>query len=126
MKLIQQVYKKIGGFDNKSKEHSYPVHEKVAGQFSSKGTDPLGHRWGILADFWVSHEIGSGNFQHMLDLWFSVRFQNLSSIRKLWFSLFYKGDQREKFKKKTMDSLGRDFEFFCFGPPHETMKIKVF
>ena len=68
VKLIQQVYKKIGGFDNKSKEHSYPVHEKVAGQFSSKGTDPLGHRWGILADFWVSHEIGSGNFQHMLDL----------------------------------------------------------
>ena len=33
VKLIQQVYKKIGGFDNKSKEHSYPVHEKVSGQF---------------------------------------------------------------------------------------------
>ena len=36
VKLIQQVYRKIGGFDNKSKEHSYPVHEKVSGQFSSK------------------------------------------------------------------------------------------
>ena len=35
VKLIQQVYRKIGGFDNKSKEHSYPVHEKVSGQFSS-------------------------------------------------------------------------------------------
>ena len=33
VKLIQQVYRKIGGFDNKSKGHSYPVHEKVAGQF---------------------------------------------------------------------------------------------
>ena len=33
VKLIQQVYRQIGGFDNKSKEHSYPVHEKVAGQF---------------------------------------------------------------------------------------------
>merc|ERR1719464_1089477 len=28
VKLIQQVYRKIGGFDNKSKGHSYPVHEK--------------------------------------------------------------------------------------------------
>jgi hypothetical protein len=27
--------------------------------------------WGILADFWVPHEIDSWNFQHMLDLWFS-------------------------------------------------------
>ena len=36
VKLIQQVYRKIGGFENKSKEHSYPVHEKVAGQFNSK------------------------------------------------------------------------------------------
>ena len=38
VKLIQQVYRKIGGFDNKSidnksKKHSYPVHEKVSGQF---------------------------------------------------------------------------------------------
>ena len=54
--------------------------------------------WGILADFWVPHEIDSWNFQHMLDLWFSEASQNLSSFRQLLFSLFHGEDQREKFK----------------------------
>jgi hypothetical protein len=35
--------------------------------------------------------------------------------------LFHRGDQREKFKK-TIDSHGRDFEFFIWSP-HETMKM---
>ena len=72
--------------------------------------------WGILADFWVPHEIDSWNFQHMLDLWFSEASQNLNSFRQLLFSLFHRGDQREKFKK-TMSNLGRDFEFFPVVPP---------
>jgi hypothetical protein len=55
----------------------------------------------------------------MFDLRFSEAFQNLSSFRQLLFSLFHRGDQREKFKK-TIDSLGRDFEFLSAMslPPH--------
>ena len=32
----------------------------------SKGSDHLGHSWGVLADFWVPNEIDRLNFQHML------------------------------------------------------------
>ena len=63
---------------------------------------------GILADFWVPHEIESWNFQHMLDLWFSEASQNLSSFRQLLFSLFHGGDQREKSenpKKRQMSGI---------------------
>ena len=73
---------------------------------------------GILADFWVPHEIDSWNFQQMLDLWFSEASQNLSSFRQLLFSLFHRGDQREKFKK----SLGRHFEFFPLVLPMKQWK----
>ena len=64
----------------------------------------LAQGWGILADFWVLHEIDSWNFQLMLDLWFFAVSQNFSSFRQLLFSLFQ--------GKKSMDSLGRDFESF--------------
>ena len=52
----------------------------------------------------------------MLGLRFSEVSQNMSSFRQLLFLLFYRGGQREKFKK-TMDSLGRDFEFFPLVSP---------
>ena len=31
-----------------------------------KGPDHLGPRWGILADFWVPHDIESIDFQNLL------------------------------------------------------------
>ena len=60
-----------------------------------KGQDHLGPRLGILADFWVLHEIDSWNFQY---LWFSEASQNLSSFRQLLFSLFhcFKGKNSKK------------------------------
>ena len=54
--------------------------------------------WGILADFWIPHEIDSWNFQHMLDWWFSEASQNLSSFRQLLFSLFH-GETKGKNSK---------------------------
>ena len=64
--------------------------------FFEKATKRTRSSW----PFWVPHEIDSWNFQHMLDLWFSEASQNLSSFRKLLFSLFHRGDQRETFKKR--------------------------
>jgi hypothetical protein len=42
--------------------------------------------------------------------------QLFSADNKMFLKIFHpnRGDQREKFKK-TMDGLGRDFEFFSFG-----------
>ena len=59
-------------------------YQETAG--SSKGISNSKPDWpqvrsGILADFWVPHEIDSWNFQHMLDYWFFEASQNLSSFR---------------------------------------------
>ena len=43
---------------------------------------------GILADFWVPHEIESCNFQNLLVFRFPETSQNLISFRQLLFSLF--------------------------------------
>ena len=70
---------------------------------------------GNLADFWVPHEIDSWNFQHMLDLWFSEASQNLSSFRKLLFSLFHGGDHREN--SKSLPRLTIVFLMFSLWSP---------
>ena len=52
--------------------------------------------------FWVSNEIKSWNFQHMLYLLFSEfseASQNLSSFRQLLFSLFHRGTKGKNSKK---------------------------
>ena len=51
----------------------------------------------------------------MLDLWFSEASQNLNSFRQLLSSLFNRGTKGKN--KKTMESFGRDFEFFPLVPP---------
>ena len=47
---------------------------------------------GILADFWVTYEIESCNFQNLLAFGFPETPQNLISFRQLLFSLFQRGD----------------------------------
>ena len=63
--------------------------------FSQKDQIILAPVWGILADFWVPHEIKSYNFQNLLVFALPEPSQNLMSFRQLLFSLI----QREKSKK---------------------------
>ena len=46
---------------------------------------------GILADFWVPHDIESCNFQNLHVFGFPETSQNLISFRQLLFSLFQRG-----------------------------------
>ena len=63
----------------------FKLHHK--GQFISewKGLIILPTAGSVLADFWVSNEIDSLNFQHMLLFWFHEASQNLSLFRQLFF-----------------------------------------
>ena len=78
---------------------------------------------GILADFWVPHEIESWNFQHMILIY------NFLKPLKIWAHLdnFYfhcfMGDQKEN--SKSLPRLSSVFLNFSLWSPYETMKIKV-
>ena len=72
---------------------------------------------GILADFWVPHEIESWNFQHMLDLWFSEASQNLSSFRQLFFHSFQRGTKGKKLKnQKKQKKCSHVHQILIFPP----------
>ena len=64
--------------------------------FLIKGLIIVGPGLIALAPFWVPDDIESCNFQNLLVFGFSETSQNLMSFRKLLFSLFHGGDQREK------------------------------
>jgi len=59
---------------------------------------------GILADFWVPHEIDRWNFQHMLNLWFSEASQNLSSYN-FYFHCFIGGTNMKNSKNNEFTFL---------------------
>ena len=61
---------------------------KYQNLWSLKGPIILATRQGILADFWVPHEIESCNFQNLLVFRFPETSESLISFRKLLFSLF--------------------------------------
>ena len=72
---------------------AFHYQQSLKGQFISERKDQiiLAPGRGILADFWVSHEIESCNFQNLLFFWFPETSQNLISFRQLLFSLFQRG-----------------------------------
>ena len=72
---------------------SLPI-EKNHNKYSSKGPER-----GILADFWVPHEIESCNFQYWLVFGFPETSQNLISVRQLLFSIFQRGGEGDPEKK---------------------------
>ena len=79
--------------------------------------------WGILADFWVPHEIDSWIFQNLLDLGFHETSKNFSSFRHLLFSFLQRGAPWKKIQK-TYQEYTLDL-VFSKGSPFEVMKVKV-
>jgi hypothetical protein len=71
---------------------------------------------GILADFWVPHEIESCNFQNLLVFGFPETSQNLISFRQLLFSLFQNQSiQNPQKSAKIAPSCGQDDLVLCSG-----------
>ena len=68
---------------------------------------------GILADFWVPHEIESWDFQHVLNL---KPLKILAHLDNFYFRCFKGEDQRENSKSLPRLSIGF-FKTFPFGPP---------
>ena len=67
--------------------------------WSLKGPIVLATGQGILADFWVPHEIESCNFHNLLVFKIPEISQNLILFSQLLFSLFQMGDPLKKSKK---------------------------
>ena len=78
-------------------------------------------RGGVSADFWVSNEIDSLNFQHMLLFWFREASQNLSLFRQLFF-IVSKGKPKEKCWKIAIIGFS---SFFLWTPPWRLWKKVV-
>ena len=62
---------------------------------------------GILADFWVPHDIESCNFQNLFVFRFPETSQNLVSFRQLLFSLFQRGDPKPQKSTKNTPNRGQ-------------------
>ena len=79
---------------------SVGIKHQVKGTFRKlKDQIILATGQGILADFWVPHEIESCNFQNFLVFEFLETSQNFISYRQLLFSLFQMRDTLKKSKK---------------------------
>ena len=65
--------------------------------------------WGILADFWVPHEIKSCNLQNLLVFGFPETSQNLISFRQFLFSLLqYPKNPKKQKSAKMAPNRGQD------------------
>ena len=81
---------------------TYLVFLKIKRMFWSdclKDQIILATEQGILADFWVPHEIESCNFQNLHVFRFPETSQNLITFSQLLFSLFQMGNPLKKSKK---------------------------